>query len=165
MLRVRRLAPLVAVAFVLGVLATTSSAASNTTAAQLTKRFKAATGQKLVANKQLAYPGHYVAYDLGVPTAAKRAIWGTFTVYLVTGADLDAEVNGLLADTHTGMLGTPSPGGIYWEQGATLQGVTYWQAKRRYGSNVVLTWIGSTAAKKTDATWKRLHKALTAATK
>ena len=47
----------------------------------------------------------------------------------------------------------------------TLQGVSYWQAKRRYGNNVVVKWIGPTGAKKTDATWKRLHAALTKATK
>ena len=105
------------------------------------------------------------AYDLGVATAANKARWGTFTVYLVTAANADAEVGDLLSDSHTGMLGTPSAGGIYWEQGVTLQGVSYWQAKRRYGQNVVVKWIGPTGAKKTDASWKRLHKALTAATK
>jgi hypothetical protein len=36
--------------------------------------------------------------------------------------------------------------------------------KRRYGQNVVLMWIGSSAVKKTDPSWKRLHAGLTAAT-
>ena len=58
-----------------------------------------------------------------------------------------------------------SPANIYWEQGATLHGDIYWQAKRRYGQNVVLKWIGASATKKTDASWKRLHTALTKATK
>ncbi len=71
----------------------------------------------------------------------------------------------LLSDTHTGMLGTPTAAKIYWEQGSTLQGTPFWQAKRQYGPNVVLNWIGSQPVKKTDATWKRLHTALTAATK
>ena len=146
-------------------LATASTAAPATTATQLTKRFKAVTGQKLVASKTLSYAGHYKAYDLGVATAANKARWGTFSVYLVTASGADAEVNDLLADSHTGQLGTPSAGKIYWEQGVTLQGTMYWQAKRRYGQNVVVKWIGASAAKKTDATWKRLHTALTAATK
>ena len=82
-----------------------------------------------------------------------------------TGPDVEADVTDLLADTRTGELATPSAGNIYWEQGATLQGQVYWQAKRRYGQNVVLTWIGASAVKKTDASWKRLHTALTKATK
>lgn len=144
---------------------TPSLAASTTTATQLTTRFKASTGEKLVVNSQQSYAGHHKAYGLRVPTAFTRAKWGTFTVYLVTGPDVETEVTRLLADTRSGVLGTPSAGNIYWEQGATLQGQVYWQAKRRYGQNVVLTWIGSAATKKTDASWKRLHKALTAATK
>ena len=81
-------------------------------------------------------------------TFAKRAKWGTFTVYLVTGPDVEADVTDLLSDTRTGELATPAAGGIYWEQGSTLQGQVYWQAKRRYGQNVVVTWIGSAATKK-----------------
>jgi len=38
-------------------------------------------------------------------------------------------------------------------------------AKRRYGQNVVLLWTTTSQAKKTDATFKRLHTALLAATK
>jgi len=154
-----------AVAVLVAVMATAASAAPGTTATQLTTRFKQATAQKLVLNKQLTYAGHYKAYDLGVQTTAKTARWGTFTVYLVTSADVEADVTDLLSDTHTGVLGTPSAGNIYWEQGATIHGQSYWQAKRRYGQNVVVTWIGASLAKKTDASWKRLHTALTKATK
>jgi len=161
----RSLAYVVAMLALSAVLTTSSVAAPSTTAAQLTKRFKTATGQKLIPSKTLSYAGHYRAYDLGLATAANRARWGAFTVFLVTGADVDAEVGQLLADSHTGMLGTPSAGGLYWEQGVTLQGVSYWQAKRRYGQNVVVKWIGPTGARKTDASWKRLHAALTKATK
>jgi len=145
--------------------ATSSIAAPTTTSTQLTTRFKAATGQKLVVNKQRSYAGHYRAYDGGVQTSALKARFGTFSVYLVTAAAVETEVTDLLADSHTGQLGTPSAGKIYWEQGVSLYGDKYWQAKRRYGQNVVLTWIGPSGAKKTDATWKRLHAGLTAATK
>ena len=61
-------------------------------------------------NKQASYAGHYKAYDLGIPTAFKRAKWGTVTVYLVTVPDVETEVTRLLADTRTGALGTPSAG-------------------------------------------------------
>jgi hypothetical protein len=162
---VRHVVSLVAMLALAALLAATSTAAPATTATQLTKRFKAVTGQKLVASKSLSYAGHYKAYDLGVSSVANRAIWGNFTVFLVTASDVDADVKRLLSDTHTGALGQPGAGSIYWEQGVTLQGVQYWQAKRRYGLNVVLKWTGASGQKKTDATWKRLHKALTAATK
>jgi hypothetical protein len=156
----------IVLAVLVGLVAAASpSAAPTTTAAQLTTRFKAATGQKLVPNRTASYAGHYKAYDLGVQSVATRARWGTFTVYLVTAADVDAEVTNLLSDTRTGTLGTPTASGIYWEQGATLQGQVYWQAKRRYGQNVVATWIGPSSQKKLDAAWKRLHTALTKATR
>jgi hypothetical protein len=147
------------------VLAASPFAASTTTAAQLTTRFKAATGVKLLPNKDASYAGHYRAFDLGPPSVATRARWGTFTVYLVTSADVDADVTKLLSDTRTGTLGTPTPAGVYWEQGATLHGQVYWQAKRRYGQNVVVTWIGYSGQKKLDGAWKRLHTALTKATR
>jgi hypothetical protein len=161
----RRTTLAVVAVLALTALVATSAAAPTTTAAQLTTRFKASTGEKLVRNKLMSSGGHYVAYDLGIPNVAKRARWGTFTVFVVTAADAEADVTRLLADTRTGELGTPAAGNIYWEQGATIHGQVYWQAKRRYGTNVVLKWIGNTSAKKTDATWKRLHTALTKATK
>ena len=161
----RHVVYLVAMFALASLLATSSVASSSTTATQLTTRFKAASGQKLVLSKQRSYAGHYKAYDGGIQTSALKARFGTFMVYLVTATDVETEVTGLLADSHTGQLGARSAGGIYWEQGVSLYGDKYWQAKRRYGQNVVLTWVGSSPAKKTDATWKRLHKALTAATK
>ncbi len=145
--------------------ATSSVAAPSTSSSQLTKRFKAATGMRLVPSSPQSYAGHYRAYDLGLQTATNRARYGTFTIFLVTAADVDGEVTGLLSDAHSGMLGKPAAGGIYWEQGVSLHGDPYWQAKRRYGQNVVLKWIGPSGTKRTDATWKRLHTALTVATK
>lgn len=136
---------------------------SSITAAQLTARFKQSTGDKLLLNKKMSYVGHFKAYDLGVPTIAKKGKYGTFTVYLVTGADVEAEVTDLLSDARTGLLGTPGPGKIYWEPGTTLYGDNYWLAKRRYGENVVLWWIGEKPVKRTDRTFKRLHTALTRA--
>jgi hypothetical protein len=154
-------------AVVLAVVAATAFAqpsATSVTAAQLTSTFKRATGDKLVVNRKMSYPGHYKAFDAGPVSIARKAKYGQFTVYLVSG-DLEAEVGDLLGDSRTGMLGTPTPGGIYWEEGTTLYGDHYWLAKKRYGANVVLWWIGSSPVKKTDASFKRLHKTLTAATR
>jgi hypothetical protein len=142
-----------------------ASTTGSVTAAQLTASFKRATGDKLLVNKKASYPGHFRAYDVGVQTIAKKGKYGTFTVYLVTGADVAYEVNDLLADGHTGQLGTPGPGKIYWEQGASAFGDKYWLAKKQYGDNVVLWWFTSSTVKKTDKTFKRLHTTLTTATK
>jgi hypothetical protein len=163
----RRYAGVAAVALVLAVVFAVAQASTNAgiTASQLTARFKQATGDKLVASKKYSYPGHYRAFDLGVPTIAKKGKYGTFTVYLVTGADVEAEVTYLLADGHTGVLGKPSSGNIYWESGTSIHGDKYWMAKRRYGDNVVLWWIGEKPVKKTDRTFKRLHTALLKATR
>ena len=124
-MRHMRPAGLLLVALVALVLAAAPSAATTTTSTQLTTRFKASTGEKLLVNKSTSYAGHYRAYDLGVQTPAKRARWGTFAVYLVTAADVEAEVTNLLSDTRSGVLGTPTAAGVYWEQGATLQGQVY----------------------------------------
>jgi hypothetical protein len=164
MRRMRRLVLASACALVL-LVAVVASAAPATTAVQLTTRFKQSTGEKLVVNKPGSYAGHYRAYNLGVQTIARKARWGTFTVYLVTGADVEAEATDLLADSHTGALGASSAGNIYWESGTTIYGDKFWMAKRRYGQSVVLSWTTTNAAKKTDATFKRLHSALTAATR
>jgi hypothetical protein len=138
--------------------------APSVSAAQLKTRFKASTGDKLVVNRNMSYAGHYVAFDVGPPSIASKGKYGTFAVYLVTGPDLETEVKDLLADSHTGVLGAPSAGNIHWEQGTSIHGDRYWMAKRRYGSNVVLTWIGVNAARKaTDRSFKRLHTALTRA--
>jgi hypothetical protein len=151
--------------FALSAHAAASVAAPGTTASQLTKRFKASTGEKLVRNTLLSSSGRYVAYDLGVQTIARKARWGTFTVYLVTSPDVETVVTDLLKDKRTGQLATPTAAKIYWESGTNLQGITYWQAKRRYGNNLVLKWIGPSNTKRTDASWKRLHTALTSAAK
>jgi hypothetical protein len=156
---------LCALLVVVAMTASASVASSSTSASQLTKRFKTATGQKLVRNPQLSYAGHYVTYDLGVPTAAKKAVWGTFSVHLVTGADVETEVTNLLKNSRTGTLGQPTSAGIYWEAGTTIYGDPFFQAKKRYGQNVVLKWIGPSGKKKLDASWKRIHAALTKATK
>lgn len=90
----------------------------------------------------------------------RQARYGTFTIYLVSGADAEADVTDLLADAHSGALGGPASGGIYWEPGRTPHGDRYWLAKRRYGSNVVLHWTSSKPVRKTDATFATLHATL-----
>jgi hypothetical protein len=136
------------------------AAAAPVTQWQLTTRFKQATGERLVVNRKTSYPGHYLALDLGAPSIYRKARYGTFTVYLVDGPEVEADVTDLLADGHTGVLGTPGPGNIHWESGTTIYGDRFWLAKRRYGANLVLWWIGSKPVRKTDASWTRLHRAL-----
>ena len=165
MILMRRLAAVLLVLFAVSATAALAQpSATSVTAAQLQQKFRKSTGDKLVVNRKTSYAGHYVAFDVGAASIARKAKYGTFTVYLITGTDVEAEVNDLLADGHTGVLGTPSAGNIYWEYGKTVYGDTYWMAKRRYGSNVVLWWIGSKPVKKTDRTFKRLHTTLTKAT-
>lgn len=131
------------------------------TAGQLAARFKGITGDKLLVSKKSSSAGHSVELDLGMPSISKQARYGQFTIYVVSGADFEAEVAELLKDAHTGKLGTPGLGNIHWESGSTLAGDRFWLAKRRYGANVVVWWIGT--GKKTDASFTRLHRALTAA--
>jgi hypothetical protein len=127
---------------------------------QVVARFAATTGEKLRVNPKLGYAGHYVALGLGTPSIVQKARYGVFTVYVVTGPDVTTEVNGLLADSHTGKVGAPGPAAIYWEAGTTLRGEHYWLAKKRYGANIVLTWIGTRDARKTEPSFTRLHRAL-----
>jgi hypothetical protein len=135
------------------------------TAAQLTKSFRQTTGDKLVPNRPLSYAGHYKAYDVGPQSIARKGKYGTFTIYLVTGADVEADVQELLADARSGELGKPGPSNIYWEPGSTVFGDEYWLAKKRYGTNVVLWWTSEGPTKKVDKTFKRLHAALLRATR
>jgi hypothetical protein len=132
---------------------------------QLKSTFKKATAQTLVVDKLRSSPGSYTAFNLGVQTGTKQARYGTFTIYLVTNADVEGQVTRLLTDPHTGQLGTPGAGGIHWEKGRTMTGTEIWMAKKRYGSNVVLWWTTTTPVRKTDRTFTTLHKALLPLTK
>lgn len=159
----RRLVLVVSLA--LGLPALVLAAGPPLTTWQVSTRFKQTTGERLVISTKASYPGHYAALDLGAVTIAKKARYGTFTVYVVTARDVEADVTDLLADGHTGVLGTPDAAGIHWESGRTIYGDKFWLAKRRYGANVVLWWFGSQPVRKTDATFRRLHTALVRATR
>ena len=148
------------VALVTATSATAAQGAPPTvTATQLKSGFKKATGQKLVVDEARSSAGHYTAFNLGVQTKTKQSRYGTFTLYLVTGSDVAADVHRLLVDPHTGELGTPV-GGNYWERAVTMTGQQTWTAKRLYGANVVLWWTTASAERKTDRTYVTLHKAL-----
>ena len=149
-----------AVALAMAVAAVAQAAPAAVSASQLKTGFKKATGQKLVVDTARSFPGHYTAFNLGVQTGTRQARYGTFTIYLVTDPDVATQVRTLLTDPHTGELGTPAAGGIYWEHDRTMSGTEVWLAKRQYGANVVLWWTSSRPVKKTDATFTTLHKAL-----
>jgi hypothetical protein len=152
-LRLALLAALVAFA----VAVAPASGATALTASQAVARFKAATGSKLLVDKASSYPGHYTALSLS-PSISNQGKYGRFTLYVVAPNDVAGDMRKLLADGHTGALGTPGPSSIYWESGRYLSGGTYWLAKKQYGANLVLWWYGS--EKKVNAAFSRLHKAL-----
>ena len=162
---VRTLLVAAAVALALAVAAVAQAAPGSVSAPQLKSGFRKATGQKLVADTIRSSAGHYTAFNLGVQTGTRQARYGTFIIYLVTDPDVATQVRTLLTDPHTGELGRPGAGNIYWEHGRTMTGTEVWLAKRQYGANVVLWWTSSRPVKKTDATFTTLHKALSALTK
>ncbi len=136
-----------------------ASGATALTASQVIARFKAATGATLLVDKTSSYPGHYTALQLP-PSITNQGRFGRFTLYVVGGATTGDDITKLLADGHTGVLGTPGASHIYWESGRYLGGGTYWLAKKQYGANLVLWWFGSTH--KVDAAFQRVHKPLLA---
>jgi hypothetical protein len=161
----RRLLPLLALLAALAALADpvgapASGAAAPTaapTASQVVARFKAATGSTLLVDKRYSYPGHYTALSLS-PSISNQARYGRFTLYVVDAGTRAEDVESLLADGHTGVLGAPGPAGIHWESGRYLSGGTFWLAKKQYGANLVLWWYGD--EKKVNLAFSRLHKPL-----
>jgi len=149
---------LLAALVVLAVAVAPASGATALTASRVVAGFKAATGSKLLANRQSSYPGHYTALSVA-PSISNQGKYGSFVIYVVGPNDVAGDVRKLLADGHTGVLGTPGPSKIYWEGGRYLTGGRYWLAKKQYGANVVLWWYGF--EKKTNVAFKRLHAALT----
>jgi hypothetical protein len=139
-----------------------ASSETSVTAKQLITRFKAATtpSRTLRVNKPISWAGHYDALDL-VNSMSVKAQFGTFRLHLITSADLETDVTALLADGHTGALGTPDARGIYWEKGTTLQGDPVWLAKKRYGKNLVAwSWLFGASGPKADPPFNRLNQIL-----
>jgi len=134
------------------------AAVSEPTAGQVVARFQTLVGAKLVVDRRSTYPEHYTALGV-VQSIGNIGRYGRFTVWVVTSGS-EEDVTQLLADPHTGQLGTPGAASIYWEQGMTIGGDRYWLAKKRYGTNLVLWWYGT--ERKVDARFKRLHRALLA---
>jgi len=142
--------------------AVTGARASGTTSlttSQVVDRFKAATGAKLLVDKGSSSPGHYTALSLP-PSITNQGRYGRFTLYVVGTTTTADDVTQLLADGHTGVLGTPGASGIHWESGRYLSGGTFWLAKKQYGANLVLWRWGS--SQKVDLAFSRLHKLLLA---
>lgn len=127
--------------------------------ADVVARFKAATGSRLVVDRRATRPGRYTALELP-PSVTNLATYGDFTLWVVGTTSLEEDVSQLLADAHTGTVGEPGAAGIHWERNTALGGTTRWLAKKRYGANLVLWRI--TAAPKVDASFRRLHKVLSA---
>jgi hypothetical protein len=150
---------LLAALVALAVAVAPASGATALTASQVVARFKAATGAKLLVDKPSSYAGHYTALVLP-PSITNQGRYGRFTLYVVGPSTTAGDVAQLLADSHTGVLGTPGASTIYWESGRYLGGGTFWLAKKQYGPNLVLFWFGS--KQKIDAAFTRIHKPLLA---
>jgi hypothetical protein len=155
-MRVLALLAVVATGAALGLAAPASPAGAqgDMTASQLVARFRAATGSRLLVDRRASQPGRYTALVLP-PSISNQGRFGRFVLYVVSPRTRVNDLVGLLADAHTGELGTPGPSRIYWESGRYLSGERYWLAKKQYGSNVVLWWYGS--EHRIDKAFKRLH--------
>jgi hypothetical protein len=148
---------LLAALVALAVAVAPASGATALTAPQVIVRFKAATGSTLLVDKHSSSPGHYTALSLPL-SITNQGRYGHFTLYVVGPSTTAADVTKLLADGHSGVIGTPGPSSIYWESGQYISGGTYWLAKKKYGANLVLWWFGP--QQKVDAAFTRIHKPL-----
>ncbi len=97
------------------VAATTVAAAqgapATVTPAQLKSGFKKATGEKLVVDRGRTSAGSYTAFSLGVQTKTRQDRYGTFTIYLVTGSDVAADVNACSRTRTPASSARPPPAG------------------------------------------------------
>ncbi len=121
-------------------------------------RFRAATGIQIRPDVRTTYAGHWVALS-PLPSQANLGRFGTITIYVLNGTDRATDLHDLLADGHTGQLGTAGAGGIYWEGASLISGGKAWLAKKRYGDNVVLWRYGT--ERRVDRSFRELHRALT----
>lgn len=130
------------------------------TAKQVIARFRAATGDTLVRDSRGSVRGAYDMVDFGAhPSLGLLGKYGQFFLYVVHSADTEKDVAELLADAHSGQPIAPDARGIRWEYGVSLRGERYWTAKKRYGRNVVMLWLG-TSRKATDRGWERVNGVL-----
>jgi hypothetical protein len=127
------------------------------TQAQVVTRFAKATGHRLEVDRASSRAGRYTVLRLSA-SVTNTATYGDFRLYLLPQGATDADTEQLLMNLHTGELGTPAAGGVYWEQTRLLGGGTVWLGKKRYGRNLVLWHYGP--VHKVDATFRRLHLAL-----
>jgi hypothetical protein len=83
-----------------------------------------------------------------------QKLFGGFSIYVAGPAGRRA-----LADM---LRGAPPEGdGIRWRRMST-QGVGVWMAIKRYGANVVLSWVAPPNARTVDGRWRRLDQMLRA---
>jgi hypothetical protein len=143
-------------ALLLAASATASTARPALTPSVLAKEFATATGTRLHVDSRASVRGHYTAL-VGSQSIAEIGAYGRFVIYVFSTSSLK-DVNELLANTHTGVLGAPGSASVYWEHGTTMGGDRFWLAKKRYGPNIVLWWYGPQA--KVTPPFGRLHRAL-----
>ena len=102
---------------------------------QVSTRFKQATGDKLVSEPKGVLPGALRRpRSRGGDDREEGPLRDVHGLRRHRSPTSRHEVTDLLADGHTGVLGTPGAGNIYWEPGRTIYGDRFWLAKRRYGA-------------------------------
>jgi hypothetical protein len=92
--------------------------------------------------------------DFATPVELRRyhRLFGRFNVY-VAGPEGAGMVTQMMGGTAV------DRGGIHWRL-VNTQGQAVWVAVKRYGANVVLSWIAPRTDRTLDGRWKRLDRML-----
>jgi hypothetical protein len=127
------------------------------TSAGIVEHFKRETGDTLVPGRVHAAGLESLSTEFSDPQLVAK--YGHFDIYVVTPA---AKVRYLIGADPGEKVEGPDSNGTYWTHTCPPKFVgapCYWLIQRRYGANVVLSWIGG-AARKTDARFARLTNVL-----
>jgi hypothetical protein len=118
------------------------------------RAFRAASGMEPNVAVSSARVGFVLDGDFAAPGELRRyqRLFGGFSVY-VAGPAGRPIVAGMLTGA------SPDGDGIRWRR-MRSQGVAGWTAIKRYGANVVLSWVAPTNVRAVDGRWKRLDKML-----
>jgi hypothetical protein len=129
--------------------------------ASLSKRavisaFRAASGIEPNVAVSSARVGFVLDGDFAAANELRiyQRLFGGFSVYVAGPAGA-----GIVAQMLRGA--SPDGHGIWWRR-MSSQGAAVWMAIKRYGANVVLSWVAPTDARVVDGRWNRLDLMLRA---
>jgi hypothetical protein len=120
------------------------------------RAFRAVSGIEPNVAVSSARLGYVLDGDFAVPAELRtyQKLFAGFSVY-VAGPGGSRMIGRLLSG------GSPDGDGVRWQRLST-QGAAVWMAIKRYGSNVVLSWVAPTDARVVDGRWNRLDLMLRA---